>query len=424
MSMTASAPSNQAEAQALVAMVPRINIGIFCDNPQSAAIMQTAASDRRMGKAHVNVQMGGIVGAAQYHATEPTPNVVIVESHGDRAGVMAELGQFAEVCGPNTKVIVVGHINDIILYRELMKNHISDYIVAPFTSIQIIESVAAVYSDPKAAPLGRVVAFVGAKGGVGSSTIAHNMAYATSQKHDIETILTDLDLSFGTAGLNFNLESSGTLYEALVAPDRVDGTLVERLMAKLGNKLSLLSGPGSVDRDMNIEAHAVETVMNTIRQAAPVIIVDVPNTWAPWVKHTLMSADDIYLTATPELPSLRNAKNLLDLLKVGRPNDRQPRLILNQMGVPKRPEIPAADFAKALGLEPTAIIPHDPQSFGLAQGNGQMIFEVAPKSKSAEVLGELSNLVAGINRPSGKAAAKSGLSGFFNKLPLLKKKEG
>lgn len=422
MSMTTTVQST--EAPALIAMVPRINIGIFCDNPQSAAVMQAAATDRRMGKAHVTVQMGGIVGAAQYHAQEPTPNVVIVESRGNREGVMAELAQFAEVCGPNTKVIVVGHVNDIILYRELMKNHISDYIVAPFTSVQIIESVASVFSDPKAAPLGRVVAFVGAKGGVGSSTIAHNMAYATSQKHDIETILTDLDLSFGTAGLNFNQEASGTLYEALVAPDRVDGTLVDRLMAKLGNKLSLLSGPGSVDRDMNIEAHAVETVMNTVRQAAPVIIVDVPNTWAPWVKHTLMAADDIYLTATPELPSLRNAKNLLDLLKVGRPNDRQPRLILNQVGIPKRPEIPVADFAKALGLEPTAIIPHDPQSFGLAQGNGQMIFEVAPKSKSAEVLGELSNLVAGINRPSSKASAKSGLSGFFKNLPLLKKKEG
>ncbi len=422
MSMTATVQST--EAPALVAMVPRINIGIFCDNPHSAGVMQAAASDRRMGKAHVSVQMGGIVGAAQYHAQEPTPNVVIVESHGNRDGVMAELAQFAEVCGPNTKVIVVGHVNDIILYRELMKNHISDYIVAPFTSVQIIESVASVFNDPKAAPLGRVVAFVGAKGGVGSSTIAHNMAYATSQKHDIETILTDLDLSFGTAGLNFNQEASGTLYEALVAPDRVDGTLVDRLMSKLGNKLSLLSGPGSVERDMNIEAHAVETVMNTIRQAAPIIIVDVPNTWAPWVKHTLMSADDIYLTATPELPSLRNAKNLLDLLKVGRPNDRQPRLILNQVGIPKRPEIPVADFAKALGLEPTAIIPHDPQSFGLAQGNGQMIFEVAPKSKSAEVLGELSSLVAGINRPSSKATAKSGLSGFFKNLPLLKKKEG
>ncbi|MEP6826930.1 MAG: pilus assembly protein CpaE, partial [Aestuariivirga sp.] len=133
---------------------------------------------------------------------------------------------------------------------------------------------------------------------------------------------------------------------------------------------------------------------------------------------------DIFLTATPELPALRNAKNLLDLLKTGRPNDRQPRLILNQVGMPKRPEIPTADFAKALGIEPTAVIPHDPQSFGLAQGNGQMIFEVAPKSKSAEILGNLSDLVAGVNRPPSKAASKSALSSIFQKLPLLKKKEG
>ena len=424
MSNISAISTTEVEAPALVALVPRVNIGVFCDNPQTAALMQAVANDRRMAKAHVNIQLGGIPAAAQFYAQEPTPNVVMVESHGDRTRVMAELAQFAEVCGPNTKVIVVGHVNDIVLYRELMKNHISDYLVAPFTSVQIIQAIAGIYNDPKAAPLGRVVAFVGAKGGVGSSTIAHNMAYATSHKHDIETILTDLDLSFGTASLNFNQDSSGALYEALMAPERVDGTLVERLMSKLGNKLSLLSGPGSVDRDMNIEAHAVETVMNIVRQAAPVIIVDVPNTWAPWVKHTLMNADDIFLTATPELPALRNAKNLLDLLKTGRPNDRQPRLILNQVGVPKRPEIPAADFAKALGIEPTAIIPHDPQSFGLAQGNGQMIFEVAPKSKSAEILGSLSDLVAGVNRPSSKAASKSALSSIFNKLPLMKKKEG
>ncbi|MDE2384156.1 MAG: AAA family ATPase [Alphaproteobacteria bacterium] len=406
-----------------VALVPRINIGIFCDNPQSAQVMQAASADRRMAKAHVNVQMGGIPGATQYYGQEPTPHVVVVESHGDRAKVMAELGQFAEVCGPNTKVIVVGHVNDILLYRELMKNHVSDYIVAPFTSMQIIESVASIYNDPKAAPLGRVMAFVGAKGGVGSSTIAHNVAFATSQKLDVETILTDLDLSFGTAALNFNQDGGGTFYEALMAPDRVDATLLDRLMSKLGNKLSLLNGPGSVDREMNIEAHSVETVLNVVRQAAPMIIVDVPNMWAPWVKYTLMNADEIVITATPELPSLRNAKNLIDLLKVGRPNDRQPRLVLNQVGVPKRPEIPPADFAKALGLEPSAIIPHDPQSFGLAQGNGQMIFEVAPKSKAAELLLGLSEQLVGVVKHAPKAQ-KFDLAGIMQKLPLLKKKEG
>ncbi len=406
-----------------VAIVPRINIGIFCDNPQSAQVMQAAASDRRMSKAHVNLQMGGTLGAAQYHAQEPTPHVIIVESHGDRTQVMNELGKFAEVCGPETKVIVIGHVNDILLYRDLMKNHVSDYIVAPITSLQIIESIAAIYNDPKAAPLGKVIAFVGAKGGVGSSTIAHNIAYATSQNLAIETILTDLDLSFGTAALNFNQDGGGTFYEALQAPDRVDPTLLDRLMSKLGNKLSLLNGPGSIDRDMTIEAHSVETVLNVVRQAAPAIIVDVPNMWAPWVKYTLMNADEIVITATPELPSLRNAKNLIDLLKVGRPNDRQPRLVLNQVGVPKRPEIPAADFAKALGVVPAAIIPHDPQTFGLAQGNGQMVFEVAPKSKAAELMTGLAEQLAGITKTAAKPQ-RFDLSGLMQKLPLLKKKEG
>jgi pilus assembly protein CpaE len=423
--MTSATESTLAQAPetSLVALVPRISIGIFCDNPQTAQVMQSAASDRRMSKAHVNFQMGGIAGAAQFYTQEQTPNVVIVESHGDRARVMAELGQFAEVCGPNTKVIVIGHVNDILLYRELMKNHVSDYLVAPLTSLQIIESVAAIYNDPAASPLGKVMAFVGAKGGVGSSTIAHNVAYATSQKLDIETILTDLDLSFGTAALNFNQDGGGTFYEALLAPDRVDSTLLDRLMSKLGNKLNLLNGPGSVERDMNIEAHSVETVLNVVRQAAPMIIVDVPNMWAPWVKYTLMNADEIIITATPELPSLRNAKNLIDLLKVGRPNDRLPRLVLNQVGVPKRPEIPAADFAKALGLVPSAIIPHDPQSFGLAQGNGQMLFEVAPKAKATEMIEDLANQLAGISRVVAKPQ-KGGLAGIMNKLPSLKKKEG
>ena len=423
--MTSATESTHAQAPetSLVALVPRISIGIFCDNPQTAQVMQSAASDRRMSKAHVNIQMGGIAGAAQFYTQEQTPNVVIVESHGDRARVMAELGQFAEVCGPNTKVIVIGHVNDILLFRELMKNHVSDYLVAPLTSLQVIESVASIYNDPAAAPLGKVMAFVGAKGGVGSSTIAHNVAYATSQKLDIETILTDLDLSFGTAALNFNQDGGGTFYEALMAPDRVDSTLLDRLMSKLGNKLNLLNGPGSIERDMNIEAHSVETVLNVVRQAAPMIIVDVPNMWAPWVKYTLMNADEIIITATPELPSLRNAKNLIDLLKVGRPNDRLPRLVLNQVGVPKRPEIPAADFAKALGLVPSAIIPHDPQSFGLAQGNGQMLFEVAPKAKATEMIEELANQLAGISRVVAKPQ-KGGLASFMNKLPSLKKKEG
>lgn len=407
--------------ESLVALVPRVNIHAFCDNQQTAEVMQAAATDRRMSRAHVTVQLGGIMAAVQVYQSQATPNVLLVESHGSREAILSELGQLAMVCQATTKVIVVGHINDVILYRELMRQGVSEYLVAPLHQLQVIETISGLYHDPKSAPVGRVLAFVGAKGGVGSSTIAHNVAWQISKRFASDTVITDLDLAFGTAGLNFNQDVSSGIVDALGQPDRLDSTLLDRLLTKLGDKLSLLSGPGTVDRDVNIEAHAVETILNTIRASVPFIVVDVPNMWVPWVKYTLIHADEVVITATPELASLRNTKNLVDLLKAARPNDRPPRIVINQVGVPKRPEIPPADFGKAIGIEPSAVIPHDPQAFGTAQSNGQMLFEVAPKSKAVEAIALLTQSIVGTEKPA--KASRLSLPPILSKLPLLGKKK-
>ena len=420
-SATQSASLQQGGDNGLIALVPRINIHAFCDNQQTAETMQSAAVDRRMSRAHVTIQLGGIMAAAQVYQTQATPNVLLVESHGSRDVILSELAQLAQVCQPDTKVIVVGHLNDVILYRELIRQGVSEYLVAPLHQLQIIETIANLYHDPKSSPVGKVIAFVGAKGGVGSSTIAHNVAWQISNRFGTETVITDLDLAFGTAGLNFNQDSSGGMIDALGQPERVDSTLIDRLLTKLGDKLSLLSGPGGVDRDFNIEAHAVETILGAVRGSVPCVVVDVPNMWAPWIKYTLIHADQVVITATPELASLRNAKNLIDMLKQARPNDQPPKIILNQVGVAKRPEIPAADFGKAIGVDVSCIIPYDAQTFGTAQGNGQMIFEVAAKSKAAEALAGITQVLAGTEKPA--KASKFSLPPIFDRLPMLRKKK-
>jgi pilus assembly protein CpaE len=407
--------------QGLVALIPRINIHSFCDNQQTAETMQLAAADRRMARAHTTIQLGGIMAAVQVYQGHPTPNVLLVESHGSRDVILSELAALAEVCQPDTKVIVIGHLNDVVLYRELIRQGVSEYLVAPLHQLQIIETVASLYQNPKAAPLGKVYAFVGAKGGVGSSTIAHNSAWLMSKRFGTETVITDLDLAFGTAGLNFNQDVSSGIIDALGQPDRLDQTLLERLLTKLGDKLSLLSGPGGVDRDINIEAHAIEVILGAMRASVPCIVVDVPNVWAPWVKFTLMHADQVVVTATPELASLRNTKNLVDLLKQARPNDPPPKLILNQVGVPKRPEIPAAEFGKAVGVEVSSVIPYDAQTFGTAQSNGQMLAEVAAKSKAADALSSFVQALGGAEK-TAKKPSKMSLSPIFANLPLLRKK--
>ena len=385
----------------VVALIPRINIHAFCSSPGTAQAMQAAATDRRLARAHL------VMAAVQAYGDSHTPNLLVVETACGRDAVLAELAHLANVCDPSTKVIVIGHVNDVVLYRELIRSGVSEYLVAPLGPLHIIEAIGALYVNPKAGQIGRIFAFVGAKGGVGSSTIAHNVGWLLSRKLMIDTVITDLDLAFGTAGLNFNIDAAQGIAEALGQPERVDQTLLDRLLAKAGERLSLLSAPGSIDRDYAIDKEALEHILEVVRISVPNVIVDVPNIWAPWTKATLVQADEIVITATPELASLRNTKNLVDFLKSARLNDRPPRLVLNQVGIPRRPEIPVGDFARSVGIEPAIVIPFEPQLFGTASSNGQMIAEVSAKSKVAELVEGFTLDLAGHSATPPKGGKRS-----------------
>ncbi len=396
----------------VVTRIPHINIAAFCESEHTARVMAAVAADRRAASAHVDIQMGGITAAAQVFSGKRTPSVLLVESQQNREGLLAELAKLAPVCDPSSKVIVIGHVNDVILYRELMREGISEYLVAPLHQLQLIDVIGNLFRDPKANPVGKVQAFVGAKGGVGSSMIAHHVGWIMSRQFGVDTVITDLDLAFGTAGLNFNLDTSQGIVEALGASDRIDQVLIDRLLTKCGERLSLLASAGSVERDVSVDSRALQTILDTVRSNVPLVVVDVPNVWTPWSKLTLTQADEVIITATPELASLRNAKNLIDFLKAARPNDRPPHLVLNQVGVLKRPEIPVSEFARAIGVEPTVIVPYDCMSFGTASSNGQMIFDVAPRSKAAEALSSLAQQLSGLEPPAK--------SGKFSLAPLMK----
>ena len=402
----------------LIGSVPRISIQAFCQTQETAAIIDAASKDRRLSRAHTSVQLGGIVSAAQYFTQAPTPNLLIVDSDSQREAMMAELGQLAQSCDPGTKVIVIGHLNDVILYRELMREGVSEYIVAPISQLQIIESISNLYNDPEAAPVGRVITFVGARGGSGSSTIAHNIGWTISEHQGENVVITDLDLPFGTAGLNFNQDPPQGIAEALSSPDRMDEVLLERLLTRCSDRLSLFAAPGAIDRDYEFDAEALDSIIEVVRHNVPTVVIDLPHVWTPWAKKVLLGADEIVITAVPELASLRNAKNLVDTAKAARPNDFEPRLILNQVGVPKRPEISPADFSKALDLEPTLIIPYDPQMFGTAANNGQMIEEVAENSKVTEGIRYLASQLCG--REEAPKENKSFLAPLLGKLPFRK----
>ena len=364
--------------------VPRISLHVFCQRPETLATAEQMATDRRLSRATTVVRSGGLAEALALYRNQPTPSLIMAESGDDAHVLLNQLDQLAEVCDPGTKVVVIGTHNDIPLYRELMRRGVSEYLVPPISVLQLIRAVTTLYSDPATPFIGRTMAFMGAKGGVGSSTLAHNVAHALSEHMQSSTVIVDYDLPFGTAGLDFNQDPLQGFADALSKPDRLDPVLLDRMTARCGERLSLFAAPASLAEDYEHSADTYEEVLSKIRATAPYVVLDLPHLWSGWMRRTVLSADDVVVTATPDLASLRNAKNILDLVKKARPNDSPPFLILNQVGVPGRPEIPVKDFAKALGSEPSMVLPFDAKLFGQAANNGQMIGEVNAKAKVAE----------------------------------------
>jgi len=396
-----------------IAPAPRISIQAFCESVETAAAVQSAGEDRRLAKAHLKIQMGGMTAATEAYRSAPTPNVIILEFESRPEVVLAGLDSLAEVCDPGTRVVVIGRHNDVTLYRELVRRGVSDYLIAPVNTLDIVRSVCGLYSAPDAKPVGRILAVVGAKGGVGASTVAHNVAWSIARDLSLDSVVTDLDLAFGTAGLDYNQDPPQGIADAVFSPDRIDTNFVDRLLSKCSDNLSLLAAPATLDRVYDFGADAFDAIFDSLRATVPCIVLDVPHQWTGWAKRTLLAADDILIVAAPDLANLRNAKNLVDYLKASRVNDHRPFYALNQVGVPKRPEIKPADFAKALDDDPAAIIPFEPQLFGTAANNGQMIAEVAGSHKVADMFRNLAQLT------TGRSEAKKTKSSLFS--PLLQK---
>ena len=366
--------------------LPQISIQAFCDRQETASVINEATRDWRMKRTNVKIYMGGLSAAIEFYHKENTPGLILIESGMRGPELFSQLEELASVCDAGTKVVMIGAANDIRLYRQLMEKGVSDYIVPPFHPISLIRSMGELYSDPEKPFIGRVAAFFGAKGGVGSSTIAHNIAWALSENIQQETALVDLDASWGTTGLDFAYDASQGLEEALAEPERLDETLLDRIMIRHTAKLSILPTAGSLNNKTVMSPDAYEAVVNGVRSISPMTILDMPHYWSDWTTNVLVNSDDVVITATPDLANLRNTKNLIDFLRAQRPNDAEPILILNKTGMTKTSEISVKDFASAVGLEPALVLGFEPEIYFEASNDGKMLTEVKAAAQAVSGL--------------------------------------
>lgn len=373
--------------------IPHIKIDVFRETDAFAESWERAANDRRMVSATTTIYPEGFLGAIRKYTVEQTPNLIIVETDSTEDILEFQTDSLAEVCDAETELIVVGHRNDIALYQKLLAMGVSNYMVYPITIESIISAINEVYREPDLGKIGRIHAVVGSKGGVGSSTIAQNLAHEMAEENRSEVLLIDMDLCFGTASLNFDIEANQGLRELIDQADRVNGAMLDRVLVRHGSHLNLLGALPTLVNDRDPDALSIERVLNVAAAHVPNVVLDLPHTWNAWMQRALVSADRVLVVSTPELSAVRNAATMMNELKGIRPNDAPPMLVLNQTGLPGRSEISAHDIRKILEISPTVELPYDGKALGRASSGGKMLRDVGPRRPIARKIRGLAEIL-------------------------------
>jgi len=366
----------------------RVRLMAFVLDGQSEAALNTCISN--LSVSSVTIRRGGIDKAIKYLGVERSPETVIVDISGSEMPA-SQVHQLAELCEPGVTVVAIGDRNDIGLYRDLKQAGVSEYIVKPVTALLLAKALSSTYNTAEGSPisrkLGKLVAAVGARGGVGTTTLAINLAWYLANRQNRRVLLLDLDLQTGDCALALNLKPTPGLREALTNPVRIDNVFLERTVAIHGERLFVLSAEEPLHADAEFTAEAVETLVGVLRTQFHYVIADVPRIPGAAFRRTLDIADNRVIVADQTLRSVRDTVRLRDAF--GESGEaRRHLLVVNRSGEGGRLAMTLDEMAK-VQLRPEFVIPFQPKRFttpGLAHNTA---FTEAVAALAAEISGRM-----------------------------------
>ena len=399
------------EIPELRASLPRLRIDAFIAGDDLAAVIGRSAEDWRAARAEFAIHPGGFEQAMARYREHPAPNLVLIEDAGSAEQLEWNIEALADYCPPSTRLVVIGTRNDIVLYRRLTRLGVSDYLVQPIRPLDLLESIASIFGDPEQSELGSVLAFVGARGGAGASTVAHNVAASLTGSIEATTLLIDAD-PFGTAALQFDVTSPHGFLDAVREGESLDRSTLDRLVHWRDKRLGLLVAPERPEPNEVVDAEAMRRMIEQARRLAQFVVLDLPHNLSPVTVEALASADRIAIVATPDLPSLRNARTLIEMIEKRRPNDAPPEIVLNRIPQRGKVLVPAEDYVRVLNRHVAAVIPLD-SSTASAEMKGRVLVEDAPASSAAAALTLLATHMTGRKKQVSTPTPKGFLTRLF-----------
>lgn len=363
-----------------------------------------------LGWSNAKVRAGGVetAGSTIDASAPPTLMLVDVTESSDPVNDLAEL---AEAVGPNTTLMAIGAVNDVSLYRQLTAFGVADYLVKPVSSEVLCQALTAslrVYSAPGTARTTQLFAFIGARGGVGTTTLAISTAWLLAHEFKLRTTVIDLDLHFGNLALSLDLEPGRGLRDALEHPERTDSMLLAAAMVSDAAKLPILATEEPLEEHLQFDGSAVAPLLTALAEDYDCLVVDLPRTLDPASRQVIAAADSTVVVTDLSLSALRDTHRLIDLAR-SLESRVKPLIVANQVGASHRGEIGRPEFERGIGGPIDLIVPFDVKAAVAAAQSGKALVDAAANSKATAELRKFASKLA------GRDAEKSAKTGFFSR---------
>ena len=364
----------------------------FVGDAETDKLLRECVTQLALGQG--TIMRGGIAKAVEYLGQHRSPHILIVDISGIDLPV-SRINELAEVCEPGVAVVAIGNRNEIGLYRDLLQAGVADYVVKPLNTQLMAKALASGRAhtgdaSPIHKKLGTMVAFVGTRGGVGTTTLAVNMAWYLANRQSRRVALVDLDLQNGDCALALDIKPNSGLREALGNPLRIDNTLLERVMTPVGERLFVLSSEEPLTEDLHFTAVAVETLVSALREQFHYVIVDVPRIPAAPYRRALEMADFRVMVADQTLRSVRDTVRLRTAIGEGkRPNF----LVVNRHGEGGRHAVTLNELQHVVEIKPKTVIPFQPTLFTTISGGAKIA--AARRAKFTDAIAALALELSG-----------------------------
>lgn len=399
--LPSKAPDAQGEDLAVMAFV--------ADDVTRQTLIRLAAEQKWRDPV---IMTGGIEAARRKLQNSASPGLLIVDLSESKNDPLAEINELAELCEPGTRVIALGTANDVRLYRSLIDAGVTDYLVKPVTTGDLLRTINHAVSNQKADPAagkqGRITVMLGARGGVGASTVATNLAWLLSQEQGQNVVLVDLDLAFGTIALSLDIEPGSGFRDVLQNPSRIDPLFLERASLRVNDTLAILGTEEPLVGGGHLNPEAFMPLLTELGKTFDHIVLDIPRAFALQHPEILTTATTTVLVTDLSLSAMRDALRIRSMVREVSPHTNL-MVVVNHTRPVGKGDMPLAEFEKSIDDTIACDIPYDAKAAAQATGEGKPIAAVVKNSKATQAMRKISQGMATTKAKKKKGFALSRL---------------